>query len=192
MGQQNFVAGLIEWYPKICNQLPVEGFTPPDHFSVTFTTKYKGVAYTLGTRIVVASDWIRKQINGEALGSIVHEEVHVVQAPWFRNVKDKPHSRIPSWLLEGSCDYIRWFQYEPVEKRRKDPNPDKVKYDDKYFVTADFLVFVSKNYDKNIVAEMNVANHQGTYSVDLWKQYTGKTIDELSDAWKADLRKRHS
>src|SRR5882757_10484970 len=39
---------LEEWYPKICAQLPVPGFTPTDHFSVTFVNNYKGVAYTQG------------------------------------------------------------------------------------------------------------------------------------------------
>jgi hypothetical protein len=180
---------LQEWYPKICAELPVEGYTPPDHFSVTFRKDFKGVAWTQNQRIEASAKWIEQNLNGESLGAIVHEEVHVVQNPFFRRTpRDVPHSRIPSWLLEGSCDYIRWFQYEPVNRRRKAPNPDKAKYNDAYFTTADFLVFVANKYDKNIVAEMNVANRKGTYSVDLWKQYTGKSIDELSDEWKDSLR----
>ena len=181
---------LQEWYPKICAELPVDGYTPPDHFSVTFRKNFKGVAWTQNQRIEASADWIKKNLDGESLGAIVHEEVHVVQNPFFRRQpKGTPSSRIPGWLLEGSCDYIRWFQYEPVNRRRRDPNPDKANYNDAYFTTAHFLVFVSNKYDKNIVAEMNAANRKGTYSVDLWKQYTGKSIDELSNEWKDSLRK---
>jgi hypothetical protein len=181
---------LQEWYPKICAQLPVDGYTPPDHFSVTFRKDFKGVAWTMNQRIEASAKWIEDNLKGESLGAIVHEEVHVVQNPFFgRQPRGTPNHRIPGWLLEGSCDYIRWFQYEPVDRRRKDPNPDKVKYNDAYFPTAHFLVFVANKYDKNIVTEMNAANRKGTYSVDLWKQYTGKTIDELSDEWKDSLRK---
>lgn len=184
---------LQEWYPKICAELPVDGYTPPDHFSVTFRKTFRGVAWTQNQRIEASADWIRHNLNGESLGAIVHEEVHVVQNPFFRRQpKGTPNSRIPGWLLEGSCDYIRWFQYEPVNRRRRDPNPDKATYHDAYFTTAHFLVFVADHYDKNIVAEMNVANRKGTYSVDLWKQYTGKSIDELSDDWKDSLRKKRA
>jgi hypothetical protein len=165
---------LKEWYPKIIAELPVEGYTPPDHFTITFDPAYKGVAATSGTHVVANPAWFLANEKGEGVGALLHEEVHVVQQP-FHKFRGK---HMPTWLLEGSCDYIRWFQFEPA-KSRPHPRADRTSYDKSYRDSATFLQWVITNYDKNIVPEMNAANWNGTYSDDLWKKYTGKTKEEL-------------
>ena len=83
---------------------------------------------------------------------MVHELVHVVQQIHNR------HS--PGWLIEGSADYIRWFQYEPESKRPR-PDPRRAKLTDGYRTTAAFLNYLCGKYDKNIVTKLNAAMREG-------------------------------
>ena len=36
----------------------------------------------------------------------------------------------------------------------------------------------------------DAAAREGRYSEDLWKQHTGRTVQELGEAWKQDLQKK--
>jgi hypothetical protein len=174
---------LAAWYPKIVALIPSEGYTAPDHFSVTLKP-IKGVAFTAGTKVVANSEWLGKELHREAVGSLVHEMVHVVQ---------QFHGRgNPGWLVEGSADYVRWFKYEPqshgadIVWMRK-LHSFSPKYDASYRVTADFLNWVSEKYDPKIVGEMSAAMRQNQYNEDLWKKYTGKTVTELGEEWKKGI-----
>ena len=69
---------LSEWFPKIIAELPVPGYTPPTRFSVRIGPG-NGVAATSGTRVTANAAWFRGQLNGEAVGALIHEEVHVIQ-----------------------------------------------------------------------------------------------------------------
>ncbi|HEY1787875.1 MAG TPA: basic secretory protein-like protein [Verrucomicrobiae bacterium] len=171
---------LAEWYPKIVVLLPSSEYTPPTRYSVTILPM-DGVAYTSGTSVFASSKWCAGQMNGEAVGSLVHETVHVVQQYHVGNV--------PGWLVEGMADYVRWFKYEPqshgadiVWMRRlgRDFSP---RYNDSYRVSANFLNWVTEKYDSNIVTEVNAVLRQGNYTDDFWKQHTGNTLQELGKLW---------
>src|SRR5580658_1025 len=69
---------LADWYPKICALLPTPGYTPPKKFSVIIAPG-DGVAATGGTRVTANAKWFRGQLDKQAIGALVHEEVHVVQ-----------------------------------------------------------------------------------------------------------------
>jgi hypothetical protein len=90
-------------------------------------------------------------------------------------------------MVEGLADYIRWFLYEPEDKRPR-PNPARAKYTDSYRTTAAFLAYVTQTHDKEIIKKFNTAMREGKYSEDLWKQYTGKTVDELWADYVETLR----
>jgi predicted alpha-1,2-mannosidase len=173
---------LAEWYPKIVAQLASEGFNAPAHFSLTLRPM-DGVAYTSGTKVVANSTWLGTELQGEAIGSLVHEMVHVVQQFDGDN---------PDWLVEGSADYVRWFEYEPQShgadivwmQHLRHFSP---RYDASYRVTANFLDWVTQKYDKDIVAQLNAAMREGKYNEDLWKQYTGKTVQDLGAEWKQEV-----
>jgi hypothetical protein len=165
-----------EWYPKIAALLPSEGFTPPAKITVEFKKDYKGVAQAAGTRITCSPKFFTE--HPDDLGAVVHELVHVVQSYRGR--------RNPGWLVEGIADYVRFFHYEP-EKARPRPNPQRSKYTDSYRTTGHFLDWAQAKYDKQLVVKLNAACRQGKYSDDLWKQITGKTMDELGEEWKASL-----
>ena len=95
---------LAEWYPKISAMLSGDGYVPPDHFKLTIKPM-DGVAFTSAQNVLANSEWLKNELNGEALGSLVHEEVHVVQHFGYG-------AKNPGWLVEGSADYIRWFKFD--------------------------------------------------------------------------------
>ena len=173
---------LVEWYPKVAAELPIPGHQPPTHFDIRFTNSYKGVAATGGVHVVANTDWFEKNLKGESVGALLHEMVHVVQLGTYRN--RRAAKRMPSWLLEGTCDYIRWFQFEPNHPH---PHGDRYHYDDSYRTTATFLKYVVDRYDKDFLAQVNAASYKGVYSDDLWKQYTGKTVQQLGSEWEKSI-----
>lgn len=172
---------LATWYPKIVAMLPSEGYSAPDHFKITIKPM-DGVAYTSGKQVMVSAHWIKNEIGREAIGSIVHELVHVVQQYRYGR-------RNPGWLVEGMADYIRWFKYEPQShgadivwmRRLRNFTPH---YDAGYRVTANFLNWVANQYDRNIVAQLNVAMRNGTYKPGIWQQCTGKSLQDLGAEWR--------
>ena len=174
---------LAAWYPKIVAMLPSDGYTAPAAYTITVQAM-DGVAYTTGTNVFVSEQWCNDQMNGEAVGSLVHESVHVVQ---------QYHFDVPSWLVEGMADYVRWFKYEPqshgadilwMRGRGANFSPN---YNGSYRVSANFLNWLTEKYDKNIVTEVDAVARDGKYSDDFWKQRTGKTLDELGAEWKREI-----
>lgn len=176
-----------EWYPKIVKMLPSEGYEAPKKFTIAFPKGMRGVAATGGTRVVCAPDWFSKNLEGEAKGAVVHELVHVVQQYGGRRGQG---NRNPGWLVEGLADWIRWFDYEP-EKLRPHPNPQRANYNDSYRTTGHFLDYAIRTYDKDhdLIRKLNAAMREGKYDEDLWKQWTGKTLEELGAEWKQTLGK---
>ena len=179
---QNTLRPVLEkWYPMIVQMFPSDGYTAPKRFTVTFVPDDRGVAYTMGRHVVCSAPWFKHNLQGEAVGAVVHEMVHVVQQYNRRGN--------PGWLVEGLADYVRWFMYEPVSNRPR-PNPARSHYDDSYRTSAAFIYFVAQTHDKDIAKRLNAAMREGKYSSDLWKQYTGKTPQELWDEYAATLTKR--
>jgi hypothetical protein len=168
--------------------LPSDGFTAPGHVTIRFRADMpRGIpAMTGGDRISCNIAWFRRNLHGEAAGAVVHEMVHVVQHYGGRREGAEQN---PGWLVEGIADYIRWFKYEPQTHGADIHDPSKAKYDGSYRVTANFLNWVTARYDKQIVEHLNAAMRKGEYSDELWKQYTGKTADELGAEWKESLGK---
>ena len=177
-----------EWYPKLVEMLPSEGYQAPTKFSITFHANGRGVAATGGTRIFADVPWFSKNLKGEAVGALVHEMVHVVQQ-YGRARNKNPNAQIPGWLVEAIPDYLRWFLYEPQSHGAdRIRNVNNVRYNSPYRTGANFLDFVTRKYDKNLVPQINAAIRNGTYNADIWKKLTGKTADQLGDEWKAALK----
>ena len=184
---RELIPALKKWYPLIVKMLPSEGYTAPKTFSITFTDRYKGVAATMGNRIEGAPGWYRGQLKGEAIGSLVHELVHVAQQ--YGHARQPGATPAPGWLTEGIPDYIRWYLYEP-QSRGCEISPKRAataRYDGSYRVTANFLNFVIGKYDKELIRELNAALREGRYDAELWKKRTGRTVEELADEWKKAL-----
>jgi hypothetical protein len=181
-----------EWYPKIVKLLPSEGYQAPKHVSIRFSKDMRGVAATSGTRIRCAPGWVRRNLRGEAVGSVVHELVHVVQQ-YGRARRANPNATgAPGWLVEGIADYLRWFQYEPQSHGAEitQRNVSRARYDGNYRITANFLNWVAEKYDRRLVERLNAALREANYNENLWKKCTGHTVQELGDEWKKGLEER--
>ena len=191
---KNLIPVLEEWYPKIIELIPVAGVTPSHE--ITFTLKdmtnvaghMDGVpAYASGNSVVFNAKFMRDQKTGEAIGAGIHEIVHVVQFGSGQGKRNRPGSggRPPTWVTEGVADYIRWFLYEPQSKGAEitKRNVGRAKYDDSYRTTANFFDWVIKHHQKDLMRKLNIATHDG-YSEQLWKDWTGKTLQELGAEWK--------
>jgi hypothetical protein len=181
---------LAAWYPKIVAMLPSDDYSAPTNFSVKIRPG-NGVAATGGNRITANANWLKRELEGEAIGALLHEEVHVVQQYRGGRRNNPDYKRAPGWLVEGIPDYIRWFLYEPTShgadatyfRTRKNL---KLSYDGLYRISANFLNYAIDTYGKNqdLLGKVNAACRQGKYSDDLWKEMTGKSIQELNGAWR--------
>lgn len=188
----NVIPMIKEWYPKLVDMLQSKDYQAPTEFSIVFVDGMRGVAATGGTRIRCSGSWFRSNLKGEALGAVFHEVVHVVQqygAARRANPDAPRRARPPGWLTEGIPDYIRWYLFEPqlhgadITKR----NFARAKYDGSYRITANFLNWSSQKYDKDLAVQLNAAIREGRYSEDLWKEFTGHTVEELDAEWRKDL-----
>ncbi len=165
-----------QWYPVWVDCLASDGFTAPKKFRITIKPM-NGVAATSDTDVEVSEQWIKRQLRrpewNEAIGSVIHELVHVVQ--------QYGGQRNPGWMVEGIADYFRWFHYEAAEHRPKltPARAARARYSDSYKTTAAFLDYVAKNHDHEFVVKMNAAMREGRYSPNLWREFTGMTVQDL-------------
>jgi hypothetical protein len=166
------------WHPKIARALKSDGFTPPSAVKVVFKKDMGGVANTSGRTITIAAGWVKK--HPDDYGMVIHELTHVVQS--YRRA-----GRGNGWLVEGIADYVRFFQYEPGKLGTI--NARRARYDGSYRVTAAFLAYVTEKHDKEVVRKLNAALRAGEYKDELFKEYTGKTVKELDEEWRASLKK---
>ena len=184
---------VYEWYPKMAGMLPSDGYTPPQTVTLEFRDDMGGIpAYALGSKLSMNAPWFRTQLQGEARGCVIHEMVHVVQNYW-RAATTNPHpSNTPGWITEGIPDYVRWFVYEPQSKGAEitKGNFGNAKYDGSYRISANFLNWVVETHDKEFISKLNAAAREGKYSEKIWKDHTGKSVEELGAEWKAANAKR--
>lgn len=176
-----------EWYPKLVALLPGEGFEAATQITLRFRNDLGGTpASAGGNRVNLNADWFRRELQREALGSVVHELVHVVQ-DYGRARRGNPGAaRTPGWLVEGIADYIRWFLYEPGTRGAEITarNFDRAKYDASYRITANFLNWVTETHDRELVRKLNAAARAGKYAEALWLEYTGRTLAQLGEDWR--------
>jgi hypothetical protein len=170
--QQKFIDAFFTVYPQ-----EVKRFNKAALKKIVFIIdpSYDGVAAASNGIIRCNPGWMKA--HPEDIDVITHEAMHIVQ--------DYHSGNTPGWLTEGIADYVRHKYGVNNEKSGwKLPalKPDH-HYTSSYRVTARFLVWVEDNYDKKIVDKMNAAAFKGTYEAGLWEKYTGKTIDQLWDAY---------
>jgi hypothetical protein len=156
----------VEWYPKIAARLECKDRPRP--VTIVLKKDKKGVAGTSNDRITISAEYVRK--HPEDIGMVIHELTHVVQA--------YPHNDA-GWLVEGIADYIRYHHFEP---KGRTPHVDaKSSYKDGYGTAAAFLAWAERKYDKKLVIKLNTALHDGKYKQEIFREATGKELDEL---WK--------
>jgi hypothetical protein len=164
-------------YPMICDELASDGFVPPTQIRMALRSNYKGVAAAGGGRITGSVKYFQDHPND--IGAMVHETAYCVQSYRGRNN--------PGWLVEGIADYVRFWKYEPGKAGRL--NPERARYDGSYRTTAAFLAFVTEKYDPFVVNKLNARMRANKYDAGVWKELTGKTVEELNQEWRRSLAK---
>lgn len=138
---------------------------------------YDGVAATSGTVITYNPEWFRKHPGD--IDVVTHEGMHVVQAYPEYN---------PGWLTEGIADYVRatmGVDNAGAKWTLPDYN-EKQSYKNAYRITARFLIWLEKHKRKDLVVKLDNAMRTNTYTDGIWKELTGKTVDELWSEYGAN------
>lgn len=127
----------------------------------------KGVAHAewQSSTIHLSGNWITD--HPDDFGMVIHETFHLIQAyPKYQ----------PVWLTEGIADYVRYFIFEPKIGKAYRP---KASYKKGYLPAAAFLAWVTNKYNPELIIELNQAKHKGSYTPEIFKKLTKKTLDEL-------------
>lgn len=167
----------VRAYPMINEELKSDGFRPARLIKMTLSSNYEGVAAASGTQITGSVKFFKD--HPDDVGAMVHETAHVVQ-----NYRGRGN---PGWLVEGVADYVRFFKFEPGNLGPIDPN--RARYNSSYRVTAAFLAYVTEKYDRELVLKLNKLMRDGNYREEIFKDLTGKTVQELDEEWRETLKR---
>ncbi|MFD2826748.1 basic secretory protein-like protein [Leeuwenhoekiella polynyae] len=155
-------------YPKLVKDFNKNS---QKHVTIKIDTAYDGVAYAHQGAITISSAWLHKK--PEDLDLVTHELMHLVQS--------YPGGAGPGWLTEGIADYVRYKYALDNDGAGWSLTPfsPNQKYENSYRITARFLLWITQNYDKNLVKKLDYDLRNKKYTAQTWKDYTGKTVDEL-------------
>ncbi|APU67005.1 hypothetical protein C723_2395 [Christiangramia flava JLT2011] len=162
-------------YPKLVKDFNKNSI---EHVTVEIDTAYGGVAYANNGKVTISSKWLKKMPLD--FDMITHEVMHIVQS--------YPNGSGPGWLTEGIADYVR-SEYGIANAEGGWSLPDyneKAHYTNAYRITARFLIWVEKNYDKKLVKKLDKHLREKTYKPELWTEYTGHSVDELWAEYSQD------
>jgi hypothetical protein len=158
-----------EWFPVLCRFLSTEKWTPPETVRLVLKKDLDAPGVTSGGTIQFSVKWITD--HPDDFGMVIHELTHIVQ-------NYPPGKMTPGWLVEGIADYIRYWKYEP-EMARPQIDRQKSNYRQGYGTTGAFLAWMVRKYDRRIVLRLDAALRTQTYKPDLFRELTGKDLDEL-------------
>ena len=54
-------------------------------------------------------------------------------------------------------------------------------------MTAAFPAYAAEKYDKDLVRKLNHVMREGNYKEEIFKELTGKTVQELDEEWRTSL-----
>ena len=169
-----------QWYDSLHVAIGADAVRSADRVTLTMFRdyKYRGVAEAGGSQIVASGPWFEAHPDDQ--GALIHETIHIIQQYPFTGT-----ARAPTWLIEGLDDYIRFFVYEPG-KAGPIP-PQRAQYDGSYRVTATFLDYLVRTYDKDLIPKLDRVLRMGTYKPSFFRLATGKSAPVLSDEWRRSL-----
>lgn len=173
--KKRMVETFFKVYPKLA-----EDFNKNTAKVVTFNvdTNYKAIAEAGGGRITFNPWWFVKSPGD--IDVVTHESMHIVQ--------NYGSGSGPGWLTEGIADYVR-YKYGVDNAGAKwtlTAFKPEHSYKNAYRITARFLNWLELNGNKGIVVKLDSAMRSHTYKDTLWKDLTGKTIDELWTVYAAN------
>jgi hypothetical protein len=159
----------FESYPKLLDRFDDPKKPAPRRIRIVFRKGMKVPAYCGGDTVTVSVEWLTRHPEDVAL--MTHELTHAVQA--------YPRNDL-GWVTEGIADYAR-FKYGPKEQPGWEL-PKRLtardKYTDSYRTTARFFAWLDDAHP-GTVDKIHRAMQAGKFSVEDFKEFTGKTVDEL-------------
>lgn len=154
-----------------------ERFGEGEPFDITYSIEpeYKGVAYTRrGKHIGLNPAWLID--HPEDIDCMTHELIHAAQHyPKYDY----------SWLVEGLADYGRdMFGVNNEAANWKLPKKYKgSKMTAGYRSTAAFLKFIEANFCADVIDFLHNALRAQTFTMELFKEKTGYSIEEIWEAY---------
>lgn len=171
--KKELVENFFVVYPKL-----MADFNPNAPKTVYFEIK-SGIdypAYASGSRATYKSEWLRDHPEDRDIST--HEMMHLIQA--------YNHSNIPWWITEGIADYVRDKYGLSNAGWNLQPYKPEHNYDGGYGITGSFLKWIELKVKKDFVKYLNNECRDGRYADAVWKKYTGKTVQELWNQYKAN------
>ncbi len=170
---------LVEAFFKVFPIL-VSTFNDKTTHEVVFVTDtaYGGVAEASGNRILFSTKYMNSHPTD--IDIVTHEGFHLVQGYGY--------SAGPVWLTEGIADFIRYRYgvdnigskwYLPAFKATQS-------YKNSYRVTARFFEWIDQKVKPGMLIQIDKELRNHTYTEATWAALSGKTIDELWDAYAKD------
>lgn len=173
--KQRLIDAFFTVYPKEAAR-----FNPQTLKKVIFIVDpgYEGVAATGGGRTSFNPKWFHAHPGD--IDVVTHEVMHIVQ--------NYPGGAGPGWITEGIADYVRYaFGVDNTGAGWTMPDyKEGQSYTNSYRITARFFVWLEQHVNKSIVDKIDAAMRSNTYTPELWKQITGKDLDELWAAYAAN------
>jgi hypothetical protein len=170
---------LIDTYFKVFPIL-VSTFNDKTTHDVLFVTDtaYKGVAEASGNRILFSTTYMNAHPTD--IDIVTHEGMHLVQGYGYGSG--------PVWLTEGIADFIRykygvdnigskWFLPEFTASH------NEKKYENSYRITARFFEWIDQKIKPGMIIQIDKELRNRTYNQETWVKLSGKTIDELWEAY---------
>jgi hypothetical protein len=173
---------LIETFFKSYPQL-VAMFNENAPHEVVFVTDtaYGGVAEASGNRILFSTKYMKSHPTD--IDVVTHEGMHLVQGYGYGSG--------PVWLTEGIADFIRYkFGVDNIGSKWTMPalnaRTNEKKYENSYRITARFFEWIDQKVKPGMIVAIDKELRNHTYTKDTWVALSGKTIDELWDAYYND------
>ncbi len=166
--KKRMIETFFEVYPKLAKEYN-ENTLKEVKFSVD--TAYKGVAATSNGKVVYASNWMKT--HPEDIDVVTHEVMHIVQ--------NYGRSLGPGWLTEGIADFARYkFGVDNAGSKWALPELKEAHhYKNSYRITARFFAWIESKVKAGTIQQVDKSLRERTYTADIWKNTTGKDIDQL-------------
>lgn len=166
-------------YPKMRKRYNT---SRPRALTIIFDPTYDGVAYTLGTKIVISTAWL--QSNPNDTDCATHEIFHFAQGGYMNYNSESFEGAI----CEGMADYARsvYGLYNDASGWSLGEYDSSQTITTRYRSNARFLTWLNQRKNSTITYMINKTMHEGTYTDALWSQLTGKTADALWNEYASD------
>lgn len=173
--KEKLISTFFTVYPAIVKEYNHKSLKQVQFF---VDTAYHGVAATDNGRVVFSVAYMTKHPND--IDVVTHEVMHIAQ--------DYGDTNGPGWLTEGIADYVRNEHGIANEAANWHLPPYKAtqNYDNAYRVTARFLLWIETKVKKGTVKELDKIMRDHTYTDGTFKKLTGKTVNELWNAYSAN------